>query len=242
MSKINLKTLIIPTLILIILNCVIGIFALYNAYLEGRPKQIVKLTQQTFKKVRPTGDRLSFSIENKNADANVAKKENDERATKMLDLLKTKFGLPAEKITTSQQSYQSRNDQNNNITEQFITTNFFVDIESVEVASNIRNEIVTQGVRNFNSGMYTLTKEEITTICDKLEEENYKLIRAKVQQQLSGKFLPWYSVKYNFFREGCDVNKMYQYQAGGGGGGGGNYSTGEISYQIIGEAELELKS
>ena len=46
MPKFTFKTLIIPTLVLILLNCVIGIFVLYNSYLESRPKKVVKLTPE----------------------------------------------------------------------------------------------------------------------------------------------------------------------------------------------------
>jgi uncharacterized protein YggE len=241
MPKITFKTLILPALVLILINSIVGIFSLYNAYLESKPKQTIKLTQQTFKKVRPTGDRLSFYVESRNNDTNKAKQENDQKATKILEILKTKFNLPSERITTSQQSYSTRNELDNNRFEQQVTTSFYVDIEDAEKVSIITNEVITQGVKNFNTGMYNLSKDQIVTICDQLEEDNYKQLQAKVQKTLNTKFLPWYSVKYNFFRDGCDVNKNYMATPGGGGGGGSSFSTGEINYQVVGEAELEVK-
>jgi uncharacterized protein YggE len=235
------KILVFPLLLLILLATISTSLFVYNQLLSTRPKQIFNLSHKVSNKGIPTGENLSFSVVSRGEKQLTIKQDNDKIVNQVLDLLKTKFSITQNNITTRQNISEGYKNGYSNEREYVVNTSFEVKFEQAEQSNKIKNELLAIGVTDINSGNYTLNAQNIEQICVQLEKQLFMELQKKVQNILDKQKLPEYTTNYNLNNQNCGQNTG-SYPMAKMVSGGGGYSTGETEISLFGEVKLEVQS
>jgi uncharacterized protein YggE len=159
----------------------------YMTYENTRPTSMLSVSDTLKKKVKPDQATVQLFISQTGSDLAKMNKENDAITVKVADYL-IKSGISKDKIKTNKNSYPDYGIEpttDSTKKPQLTVAETTIDVEFVNLNNNpnaILDETLALGVNRF--GAFNYKTADIKKMCDALETEVEKSVKAKAEQKV----------------------------------------------------------
>ena len=160
----------------------------YIIYENTRPVSTISVTDVLKQKVKPDQATVQLFVSQSGTDVKKMNAENDAVTVKVTDYL-IKNGVAKNKIKTNKNSfeeYSSFSVDNSKPLPKTTRVENIIDVEFVNVENNpnaLLDETLSLGVSRF--GQFSYKIKDVKTICDQLEVDVEKSVKAKAEQKIN---------------------------------------------------------